>query len=181
MKKAVIGIVRSKSEAESIIKKLLAEGFSNNDISVLLPNTSTTRDFAHTKSTKAPEGAIAGVGAGGLIGGTIGLLAGVGTLAIPGLGPFIAAGPILMALSGVAAGASLGGITGALVGMGIPEIEAKRYEGKIRSGNVLISVHTESGDEMKHAKRIFEDAGADDVGAISEASVPRASRSRSLI
>jgi hypothetical protein len=107
---AVIGIVRNKSEAESIIEQLLAEGFSNNDISVLLPNTSTSRDFAHTKSTKAPEGAIAGVGAGGLIGGTVGLLAGVGTLAIPGLGPFIAAGPILMALSGVAAGASLGGI-----------------------------------------------------------------------
>src|SRR5215204_728718 len=133
-KKAVLGLVTSHAQAESVVSDLT---------SALFPDKSGTRDFAHEQNTKAPEGAIAGAGAGGALGGTLGLLAGIGALAIPGLGPFIAAGPILAALSGAAAGATVGGVTGALVGMGIPEIEAKRYEGKIRGGNLLISVHTE--------------------------------------
>src|SRR5580698_2208249 len=139
MKKAVMCIVQNRVAAESIVGQLLSAGFTNNDISVLFPDKAGTKDFAHEHSTKAPEGAVAGVGTGGVIGGTLGLLAGIGALAIPGLGPFIAAGPLLAALSGAAVGAAVGGIAGALVGMGIPEYEAKRYEGKIRKGNVLIS------------------------------------------
>jgi tetrahydromethanopterin S-methyltransferase subunit C len=141
---------------------------------VLFPDKQGTRDFAHEKNTKAPEGAVAGVGAGGAIGGTLGLLAGIGALAIPGLGPFIAAGPIMAALSGAAAGAAVGGITGALIGMGIPEVEAKQYEGKIKGGNILISVHAESGDDRTRAKKILEQSGATDVTSVSEESVPSA-------
>lgn len=174
MKKAVMCIVQSRTEAETIVGHLQAAGFSNNDISVLFPNKDGTKDFAHEHNTKAPEGAVAGAGAGGLLGGTVGLLAGIGALAIPGLGPFIAAGPLLAALSGAAAGATLGGVTGALVGMGIPEIEAKRYEGKIKGGNLLISVHTESSDEQKRAETIFKTARAEDICSTTEASVPNA-------
>lgn len=132
MKKAVMCIVQNQNQLEPVVGQLQGAGFSNNDISVLFPNKSGTKDFAHEHNTKAPEGAVAGAGAGGVLGGTLGLLAGIGALAIPGLGPFIAAGPIFAALSGAAAGAAVGGIAGALVGMGIPEIEAKRYEGKIK-------------------------------------------------
>jgi hypothetical protein len=178
MKKAVMCIVQNQSQAESIVGQLQSAGFSNNDISVLFPNKQGTRDFAHEHNTKAPEGAVAGAGAGGVLGGTLGLLAGVGALAIPGAGPFIAAGPLLAALSGVAAGATVGGLAGALVGMGIPEIEAKRYEGKIKGGNILISVHTESSDERKRAEEIFKIARADDICSTSEASVPKTSGQR---
>src|SRR5580704_174170 len=165
MKKAVMCIVQNRSAAEIIVSRLQSAGFSNNDISVLFPNKDGTKDFAHEHNTKAPEGAIAGAGTGGVLGGTVGLLAGIGALAIPGLGPFIAAGPLMAALSGAAAGAAVGGITGALVGMGIPEIEAKRYEGKIKGGNLLISVHTESSDERTRAENIFKAAKADDICA----------------
>jgi hypothetical protein len=119
------------------------------------------------------------------VGGALGWLAGIGALAIPGVGPFIAAGPIMAALGGAAVGAAVGGITGALVGMGIPEYEAKRYEGKIKAGNILISVHSESAEESKRAKEIFEQAGAQDISATSEAGVKepkserRANRERS--
>ncbi len=174
MKKAVMCIVPSQTQAESIVAQLQGAGFSNDDISVLFPNKDGTRDFAHEHNTKAPEGAIAGAGTGGALGGTLGLLAGIGALAIPGLGPFIAAGPLLAALSGAAAGAAVGGITGGLIGLGIPEIEAKRYEGKIKDGNLLISVHTETSDEQARAKKIFEAAKADDICVTSEASVPAA-------
>jgi hypothetical protein len=174
MKKAVMCIVQNQSQAEGIVGQLQSAGFSSNDISVLLPNKQGTKDFAHEHSTKAPEGAIAGAGAGGALGGTLGLLAGIGALAIPGLGPFIAAGPLLAALSGAAAGATVGGVTGALIGMGIPEIEAKRYEGKIKGGNILISVHTETSDQVKDAERIFKTAQAEDVCSTNEASVPKA-------
>lgn len=167
-------IVQNQSQVEAIVGQLQAAGFASNDISVLFPNTSGTKDFAHEHHTKAPEGAVAGAGAGGVLGGTLGLLAGIGALAIPGLGPFIAAGPLLAALSGAAAGATVGGITGALIGMGIPEIEAKRYEGKIKGGNLLISVHTESSDEQKRAAAIFKTARAEDICSTSEASVPKA-------
>jgi len=181
MKKAVMCIVQTRSEAESIVTRLQGAGFSNNDISVLFPNKEGTKDFAHEHNTKAPEGAVAGAGAGGVLGGTLGLLAGIGALAIPGLGPFIAAGPLLAALSGAAAGATVGGITGALVGMGIPEIEAKRYEGKIKGGNLLISVHTETSEEQKQAAAIFKTARAADICSTSEASVPKAKEPRPTV
>ena len=174
MKKSVMCIVQNQTQANSIVGNLQNAGFSSNDISVLFPDRQGSKDFAHEHNTKAPEGAVAGVGAGGVLGGTIGLLAGIGALAIPGLGPFIAAGPLLAALSGAAAGATVGGITGALIGLGIPEIEAKRYEGKIRSGNILISVHTAKSDEQKLAEEIFKTAHADDICSSSEASVPKA-------
>jgi hypothetical protein len=173
MKKAAMCIVPTQPAAEVIVERLHAAGFAKNDISVLFPDKSGTKDFAHTHSTKAPEGAVAGVGAGGVLGGTFGLLAGIGALAIPGVGPFIAAGPLLAALSGAAAGATVGGIAGALVGMGIPEIEAKRYEGKIKGGNLLVSVHTENGDELKRAEQIFKTAHADDICSTTETSAPK--------
>jgi hypothetical protein len=177
MKKAVMCIVQNRNAADSIVGQLQSAGFSNGDISVLFPDKDGTKDFAHEHNTKAPEGAVAGVGTGGVLGGTLGLLVGIGALAIPGLGPFIAAGPLLAALSGAAAGAAVGGITGALVGMGIPEIEAKRYEGKIKGGNLLISVHTESSDEVKKAEDIFKKANAEDICSTTEASVPNKSQS----
>lgn len=133
MKKAVMCIVGTSEKVELVVNRLHRAGFTTNDISVLFPDKTGTRDFAHEHSTKAPEGAIGGAGMGGVVGGTLGLLAGIGALAIPGLGPFIAAGPIMAALSGVGVGATVGGIAGALVGMGIPEIEAKRYEGRSRA------------------------------------------------
>jgi hypothetical protein len=174
-KKAVMGLVATTAAAEALVDDLRSSGFGTNDISALFPDKEGTRDFAHEKNTKAPEGAVAGVGAGGAIGGTLGLLAGIGALAIPGLGPFIAAGPILAALSGAAAGAAVGGITGALVGMGIPEIEAKQYEGKIKGGNVLVSVHVEDADERGKAKKLLERHGATDISTVGEESVPSAS------
>ena len=141
MAKSVFCIARTEAQAATIVEQLKAANFSNNDISVLLPDKTGTRDFAHEQHTKAPEGAATGASTGGVLGGAFGWLVGIGALAIPGLGPFIAAGPIMAALSGAAAGAALGGVTGALIGLGIPEYEAKRYEGKIKEGNMLISVH----------------------------------------
>jgi len=171
-KKAVIGLVSSYTQAEACVGQLQAAGFSNNDISALFPDKKGSRDFAHEKNTKAPEGAVAGASAGGAIGGTVGLLAGIGALAIPGLGPFIAAGPIMAALSGAAAGAAVGGLTGALIGMGIPELEAKQYEGKIKDGNILLSVHVDSSEQRERAKRILEAGGARDVSTTGEESIP---------
>lgn len=176
MAKAIFCIVRDYVKASNIVSDLQAAGFSNNDISVLMPDKEGTRDFAHVHSTKAPEGAATGAGAGGVLGGALGWLAGIGSLAIPGVGPFIAAGPIMAALSGAAVGAALGGLTGALVGLGIPEFEAKRYEGKIKGGNVLVSVHSDNSDETKRAKEIFERNGAEDISTSGEASVPGESR-----
>jgi hypothetical protein len=170
--KAVLGLLDNTVQAEVLVDRLRTSGFSTNDISVLFPDKHGTRDFAHEQHTKAPEGAIAGVGAGGAVGGTLGLLVGLGALAIPGLGPFIAAGPILAALSGVAAGATVGGLTGALVGMGIPEVEAKQYQGKVQGGNILISVHVDGSDERARAKKILEGGGAVDIVTVGEESVP---------
>lgn len=172
MKKAIIGIVENAPAAEGVLTRLQGAGISPDQISVLLPDKTGTRDFAHEHHTKAPEGAVAGASTGGVIGGTLGLLAGIGALAIPGFGPLIAAGPLMAALSGVAAGATLGGVAGALVGLGIPEMEAKHYEGKIKGGNVLIAVHTERPEEQKAAEKALKDAGAK-VGATSEASPPK--------
>jgi hypothetical protein len=171
MAQAVFCLARTESQAVGIVDQLKAAGFSADDISVLMPDKSGTKDFAHEHHTKAPEGAAAGAGTGGVLGGALGWLVGIGALAIPGLGPFIAAGPIMAALGGAAAGAALGGLTGALIGMGIPEYEAKHYEGKVREGHILISVHTENRDERTRAKRIFEQAGAEDVADTAEARV----------
>src|SRR4030095_12374979 len=171
MKNAVYCIAQTRDQAETIVDSLRAAGFSSNDISVLLPDKSATRDFAHEQNTKLPEGAATGGVAGMGVGAVLGWLAGVGTLAIPGVGPFIAAGPIMAALGGAAVGGAAGGIIGGLVGMGIPEYEAKRYDGKIRGGSGLISVHTESADEEKVAKDIYKRSGAEDINSTSEASV----------
>ncbi len=168
MATAVFGITKTSQQAERIVVRLKNSGFSVNDISVLMPDKSGTRDFAHEQHTKAPEGAVTGAGTGGVIGGTLGLLAGIGALAIPGIGPFIAAGPIMAFLSGAAVGAAVGGLTGGLIGMGIPEYEAKRYEGKILEGNVLISVHTDTSDEEKRAREVLKEEGAEDISSASE-------------
>ena len=170
-KTSVFCIVTSYPQAERIVESLKTAGFSNTDISALFPDTQGTKDFAHEKNTKAPEGAATGAGAGGLMGGAVGWLAGIGALAIPGIGPFVAAGPIMAMLGGAAVGATLGGITGALVGMGIPEYEAKRYEGKLKAGNILISVHSENSAETSRAEAIFKQAGAQDIATSSEAAV----------
>ena len=171
-KKSVICIAKTQTQAIAIVDRLRTANFSENDISVLFPDQDSTKDFAHEQHTKAPEGATTGGVAGGVLGGAFGWLAGIGAVAIPGVGPLIAAGPIMAALAGAAVGGAVGGITGALVGLGIPEYEAKRYEGKIKSGNLLISVHTENSDEIKAAKQIFEEAGAEDISTTGESSVP---------
>ena len=145
-------------------------GFASDDISVLLPDNKSSKDFAHEKNTKAPEGTTTGVTAGGAIGGTLGLLAGIGALAIPGLGPFIAAGPIMGALAGLGVGGAVGGLIGALVGMGIPEYEAKRYEGRIKEGGVLLSVHCDTSEEITRAKDLLKQTGAQDISSSGEAS-----------
>jgi uncharacterized protein (TIGR02271 family) len=169
MKRSALCLVDTEEQAAAIVEKLRSAGFSDNDISVLFPDKGSTRDFAHKKETKMPEGATIGASTGGAVGGTIGLLAGIGALAIPGLGPFIAAGPIMAALSGGAIGAGVGGLTGALVGLGIPEYEAKRYEGKVKEGGILISVHSENNDETNRAKDIFKEADAHDISSTGEA------------
>ncbi|SRR5687768_10950034 len=171
MKHAVYGIVQTSTDAEVLVLRLKEAGFTGNDISVLFPDRQGTRDFAHEKSTKAPEGATTGGVAGMGIGAALGWLAGIGSLAIPGVGPFIAAGPIMGALSGAAVGGATGGLLGALVGMGIPEYEAKLYDGRIRGGNALVSIHTENGDEKNRAERILKEAGAEDVSSSTEESV----------
>src|SRR5690349_24154177 len=174
--KAVFCIARSEDQASRIVDQLKTSGFSNNDISALFPDKETSRDFAHEKNTKAPEGAATGAGTGGVLGGALGWLVGIGALAIPGVGPFIAAGPILAALSGAAIGAAAGGIAGGLIGLGIPELEAKRYEGKVKEGNILLSVHTEDSEEIKRAKEIFAQTGAHDICTTGEASAPDAAK-----
>lgn len=171
MTKAVFCIAQNLDQAEIIVSRLHAAGFSTNDISVLFPDKATSKDFAHEKHTKAPEGAAIGGTVGLGAGAVIGLLAGIGSLAIPGVGPFIAAGPIMGALSGAAVGAATGGLAGTLIGLGIPEYEAKRYEGKIKGGSALISVHTSSGEEVDKAKNIFEHAHAEDISSTGEAAV----------
>jgi len=166
---AVYGIYRNRSQAESAVDRLVASGFRTEDISVLLAENVGTKDFAHEKHTKAPEGTATGAAAGGVVGGTLGLLAGIGALAIPGLGPFIAAGPIMATLAGAGAGGVVGGLVGALVGMGIPEYEAKRYEGRIKEGGILMSVHCDNSDWTKRAKEMLEQTGAEDVSSSGEA------------
>lgn len=170
--KSVFCIATSRAQADQIVDQLKAADFSNNDISALFADTHTSHDFAHEKHTKAPEGAVTGAGTGGVIGGALGWIAGIGVLAIPGFGPFIAAGPIMAALSGAAIGATVGGITGGLIGLGIPEFEAKRYEGKLKDGNILISVHTENAEEITQAEDIFTRAEAQDICTTGETTAP---------
>ena len=170
---AVFGIYRTVTQAEQAVDRLLAAGFSNNDISVLLPDSQSSKEFAHEKNTKAPEGTTTGVATGGAVGGTLGLLAGIGALAIPGLGPFIAAGPIMGALAGLGVGGAVGGLIGALVGMGIPEYEAKRYEGRVKEGGVLLSVHCNSSEEISRAKDLLKQTGAEDIASAGEAGVSK--------
>jgi len=169
-KKAVYGIFDSSLRAEQTVDSLRAAGFTNDDISVLLQDNASSREFAHKKDTKAPEGTTAGVVAGGAIGGTLGLLAGIGSIAIPGVGPFIAAGPIMGALAGLGTGGAVGGLIGALVGMGIPEYEAKRFEGRLKDGGVLLSVHCNTSDQITRAKDILKQSGAQDISSAGEAS-----------
>src|SRR6476660_1831965 len=171
-KTAVFGIYSTVGQAEQAVDALMMANFSNSDVSVLLPDNESTREFAHEKDTKAPEGTTTGVAAGGTIGGTLGLLAGIGSLAIPGVGPFIAAGPIMGALAGLGGGGAVGGIIGALIGMGIPEYEAKRYEGRIKDGGVLLSVHCDTSEEISRAKDILKRAGGEDIASAGEERSP---------
>ena len=166
---AVFGIYSQYANLENGVDALKSAGFRSTDISVLFPENAGTKDFAHEKGTKAPEGATAGAGTGAVIGGGLGWLAGIGALAIPGLGPFIAAGPIVAALAGLGVGGAVGGFTGALIGLGIPEYEAKRYEGRVKNGGILLSVHSDSSDWTKRAKEILELTGAEDISSTSEA------------
>jgi hypothetical protein len=170
---AVFGIYATPATAENGVDHLLTIGFTNSAISVLLPDDESTRAFAHEKNTKAPEGTTTGVAAGGVIGGTLGLLAGLGALAIPGVGPLIAAGPIMAALAGVGAGGAVGGVVGALVGMGIPEYEAKRFEGAVKGGGTLLSVHCDTEEQVSVAKNALRDTGARDIAATGEESSER--------
>lgn len=175
---AAFGIYPDEISLRTGIEALQRADFRTEDISVLFPENQGTKDFAHEKGTKAPEGAATGAGSGAVVGGVLGWLAGVGTIAIPGVGPFLAAGPIVAALAGVGVGGAVGGLTGALIGAGIPEYEAKRYEGLIKKGGILISVHCDDSDWTSKAKDIMERTGADDVSSTSEASADFAESDR---
>src|ERR1043166_3792065 len=177
---AAFGIYSDRARVENAVDTLKAAGYRNTDISVLFPQTTGTKDFAHEKHTKAPEGATTGAGTGAAVGGTLGWLAGIGALAIPGLGPFIAAGPIMAALAGVGVGGTVGGIAGALVGMGIPEYEAKRYEGRVKDGGILLSVHSDNSDWTNRAKEILGRTGAQDISSTAEAAAGYAKSDRPL-
>ncbi|MFL6442679.1 MAG: DUF3341 domain-containing protein [Candidatus Sulfotelmatobacter sp.] len=168
---AVFGLYPSIISVEIGVNELKSDGFRNTDISVLFPESAGTRDFAHEKNTKAPEGATTGASTGVILGGALGWLMGIGALAVPGLGPFIAAGPVMTALAGAGVGGTVGGIAGALIGMGIPEYEAKRYEGQVKNGGILLSVHSDNSDSTKRAKEILKRTGAQDIAATGEASV----------
>lgn len=174
--KAVFGIYKNQSGVENAVGMLRDESFSNSDVAVLFPESVSNHDLGTEKSTKAPEGATAGGGTGAVLGGVLGWLVGIGSLAIPGVGPFIAAGPIVAALAGAGVGGAVGGITGALVGMGIPEYEAKRYEGRLAQGGILLSVHCDTSEEIDRAKAILDRTGAEDVSYTTEASVKNADK-----
>ncbi len=167
---SVLGIYPSRSAVENAITVLRDGGFPTTDISVLLPENLGSRELATEKATKAPEGATTGAGSGAVIGGALGWLVGIGALAIPGLGPFIAAGPIMAALAGIGVGGAVGGFTGALVGLGIPEYEAKRFEGRLQKGGILLSVHCDTSEEIKGAKDALNRTGAEDISSTSETS-----------
>src|SRR5215475_12793220 len=167
--RVVYGIYRDRAQVEHAIDELRVNGFRSEDVSVLFPRNIGTKEFAHEKHTKAPEGTAAGATVGGVVGGSLGLLAGIGALAVPGLGPIMAAGPIVAALTGVGAGGVVGGLVGALVGMGIPEYEAKRYDGRVRKGGILVSVHCDNSEWVSRAKDILKRTGAEDIASAGEA------------
>jgi len=179
-KTSVFGIYGSRESVERAIDTFLTSGFGTSDVSVLLPENLGSKPIATHKETQAPEGATAGGGAGAVIGGTLGLLAGIGALAIPGVGPFIAAGPIMAALAGIGVGGAVGGFAGALIGMGIPEYEAKRYEGRIQKGGILLSVHCDTSDQVKRGKEIMKNTGAEDISSTGESSSDVAKSDREL-
>lgn len=166
---SVFGIFKSRASTEDAVSRLKIAGFRSADVSVLMPDKDTTKEFAHEVGTKAPEGATTGAGAGLVFGGAFGWLAGVGALAIPGIGPLIAVGPIMAALAGAGVGSALGGVSGALLGMGIPEFEAKRYEGAVKDGGILLSVHCDTNEWVLRAKDILKDVGAQDIVSTTEA------------
>ena len=186
--RAIFGMAADDAQARRIVDKLLAAGFTNQDISIVYPDRdkraqtdvtgrgyedvtsdrSPKRDLAIERHSKAPEGGVTGALTGGILGGSLGLLAGIGALAIPGLGPFIAAGPIMALLSGTAVGGSVGLLLGALIGYGIPEYEAKKYETGLKEGRILISVHAESDEEIKRAHEILKKEGATDISTTRE-------------
>lgn len=168
---AVFGIFSDRVSLERAVDRLKADGFRNSDISVLMQSKSETKDFAHEKETKAPEGATTGATTGILGGGILGWLAGAGALAIPGIGPFVAAGPIMGALAGAGIGGTVGGVTGALIGMGMPEYEAKRFESSVKSGGMLLSVHVDDMEWRRKAKDILESCGGRDIATMGEDSV----------
>ncbi len=170
---AVFGIYPNRTSVDSAVDALKAADFRNTDISVLFPDNPGTKEFAHEKNTKAPEGATTGAGTGAVLGGGLGWLVGIGALAIPGVGPFIAAGPIMAALAGAGVGGAVGGLTGALIGMGIPEYEAKRYEGRVKDGGILLSVHSDNSEWTKKAKEILERTGAQDISSTGESSADK--------
>jgi hypothetical protein len=172
MASCVYAIAKSDEQAVRIANRLKTSGFTSSDISILAPDRSGTRELGHENSTKAPEGATAGAGTGAVLGGALGWLAGIGALAIPGVGPLIAAGPILGALSGIAVGGAVGGLTGALIGMGIPEYEAQQYESRLREGNILMCVHVDDSEEAACVRQIMADEHAEDISTGSEAAVP---------
>jgi hypothetical protein len=177
---AVFGLYPTYASVEAGVESLQSAGFRNEDISVLMPENVGSKEFAHEKGTKAPEGAAAGAGTGAVVGGALGVLAGIGLLAIPGLGPFIAAGPIMAGLAGLGLGGAVGGLTGALIGMGIPEYEAKRYEGRVKEGGILLSVHCDSSEWTKRAKEVLERTGAQDIASTGEASADYAKSDKPL-
>lgn len=166
---AVFGVYRDSIALSRGLEGLRAAGFRNTDVSVLLPENAGNKDFVHQKDTKAPEGATTGATTGAVVGGVLGWLAGIGALAVPGIGPLIAAGPIVALLAGAGAVGAAGGIVGTLIGLGIPEYEAKRFEGRVKNGGTLLSVHCDNSDWVKRAKRILEETGAEDVASSSEA------------
>jgi hypothetical protein len=173
MAKVVYGIYTDRAHAEEALDSIRAAGFRAEDISVLMPENIGTKDIGYEKHTKAPEHAAVGGAAGGVVGGALGWLIGIGALAIPGLGPFLAAGPIVAAIAGFGAGSVIGGLTGALTGMGIPEYEAKRYEGRIRSGGSLVSIHCETDVWTSRAKEMLAHTGAEDIAVTDVATVPK--------
>src|ERR1700735_384006 len=177
-KTAVFGIFTTVASADNATDSLVKSGFSASDISALLPENLGNKAIRTEKATKAPEGATAGAGTGAVLGGALGLLAGIGALAIPGVGPLIAAGPIMAALAGVGVGGAIGGLTGALIGMGIPEYEAKRYEGRVKDGGILLSVHSDTSEEIKRAKEILERTGAQDISSTGEAAGEKTATTR---
>jgi len=173
MKKSVFGILRNRAQAETVVERLQASGFISDDVSMLFSDTSGTKDFAIQHETKAPEGATTGGGTGFVVGGVLGWLAGIGLLAIPGVGPLIAAGPIMAALSGAAVGTVVGGIAGALIGMGVPEFEARRYESKVKEGNILVSIHADDSHKVERAKEILKECNAEDISSTAESTISR--------